>query len=182
MKKFLMILLICLSASHISFSQVGQDFPSLIGKTLKDATVNLPSDTKGKMTLLGLAYSQKSQGDLESWFQPIYTNFVEEHKGSLFPTDSYDINIYFVPMTKGLPVGADKIKDYLNKELDPELQKYVLLYDGELKEYKDKLKLGAKDLPYFFLLDEKGKIVYQTSGVYSEDKMNQIMKKLDAED
>jgi hypothetical protein len=182
MKNFLLLLLTCLSASHVSFSQVGQDFPNLVGKTLKDATVTLPVDTKGKMTLIGIAYSQKSQSDLESWFQPIYTNFVEEHKGTLFPTDSYDINIYFVPMTAGLSVGSEKIKNYLNKELDPELQKYVLLYDGELKGYKDKLKLGAKDLPYFFLLDELGKIVYQTSGIYSEAKMDQIMKKLDAED
>jgi hypothetical protein len=168
--------------SQLSFSQVGQNFPDLIGKTLKDATVTLPTDTKGKMTLIGIAYSQKSQADLQTWFQPVYTNFIEESKGSLFPTESYDINIYFVPMTAGINIGAGKIKDYLNKELDPELQKYVLLYEGEIKGYKEKLSLGAKDLPYFFLLDEQGKIVYQTSGSYSESKMDQILKKLDNED
>jgi hypothetical protein len=180
MKNFIVCIAL-LSSIHLAHAQVGQDFPNLTGKTLKDASVTIPTDTKGKMTLIGLAYSQKSQGDLASWFQPIYTNFIEESKGSLFPTDNYDINIYFVPMLTGI-VGADKVKNYLNKELDPVLQKYVLLYEGEIKEYKEKLKFGAKDLPYFFLLDEKGKIIYLTSGIYSEDKLNQILKKLDSED
>jgi hypothetical protein len=182
MKNYLILILTFLSAAQISYSQVGESFPDLTGKTLKDAVVTLPAATKGKMTLIGITYSQKSQGDLSSWFQPIYTNFIEESKGSLFPTDSYDINIYFVPMLAGINVGAEKVKNFLNKELDPELQKYVLLYEGEIKAYKDKLKFGAKDLPYFYLLDEGGKIVYQTSGVYSSDKLDQIIKKLDNED
>ena len=37
-----------------------------------------------------------------------------------------------------------------------------------------------KNLPYFFVLDEEGKIVYATSGLYSEKKMSNIEEILDA--
>ena len=183
MKNKATLLILLLSQAVFCFSQTGQIFPDLSGKTLNSETVVLPKDTKGKMTLIGISYSQKSEDELTSWFQPIYTNFIEKVKGNLFPTDNYDINIYLVPMLVGINKnGGDQLRKYLKSQLDPELQKYVLIYEGELKPYKDKLKFGAKDTPYFYLLDEEGKIVYQTSGAYSNEKLNKILEILDKEE
>ena len=183
MKNKAALLLFMLLQTVLCFSQSGQFFPDLTGKTLTNATVTLPKDSKGKMTLIGISYSQKSEDELTSWFQPIYTNFIEETKGNLFPADNYDINIYLIPMLVGINKnGGEKLRQYLKSQLDPELQKYVLIYEGELKPYKDKLKFGAKDTPYFYLLNEDGKIVYQTSGAYSNDKMEKIFEILDKEE
>jgi hypothetical protein len=165
-----------------SSAQSGQIFPDLTGKTLSDQTVSLPKDTKDRMTLIGISFSQRSEEELSGWFQPIYTNFIEKVQGNLFPTDEYDINIYFVPMLVGINKGAgNKLRDYLKSQLDPELQEYVLIYEGELKPYKDKLKFGAKDTPYFYLLDAEGKIVYMTSGAFSNEKLQRIIETLDEE-
>jgi alkyl hydroperoxide reductase subunit AhpC len=44
------------------FAQViGKAFPEMIAETVDDKKVNLPQDVKGKYTLLGLAYSKKSE-------------------------------------------------------------------------------------------------------------------------
>jgi hypothetical protein len=183
MKNKVFLLILILSQTVFCFSQSGQIFPDLTGKTLMNQTVTLPKDTKGKMTLVGISYSQKSEDELTSWFQPIYTNFIEKVKGDLLPTDNYDINIYLVPMLVGINKnGGDKLRQYLKSQLDPELQKYVLIYEGELKPYKDKLQFGAKDAPYFYLLNEDGKIVYHTSGAYSNDKLEKILEILDKEE
>ncbi|MFY8037206.1 MAG: hypothetical protein ACOVMQ_08565, partial [Cyclobacteriaceae bacterium] len=51
------------------FAQViGSTFPEMKIETVNDKTVLLPQDTKGKYTLLGLAYSKKSEEELNSWF------------------------------------------------------------------------------------------------------------------
>jgi hypothetical protein len=50
----------------------------------------------------------------------------------------------------------------------------VLFYKGELKPYKEALDFEKKDIPYFFVLDKTGKIVYATSGKYTTAKMDQI--------
>ncbi|MFL5728983.1 MAG: hypothetical protein ACJ75J_05785 [Cytophagaceae bacterium] len=183
MKKIKILTVVLLMLATISYSQVGQVFPDLSGKTLLNQMVTLPKDSKGKMTLIGISYSQKSEDELTTWFQPLYTNFIEETKGNLFPDDNYDINIYIVPMLVGINKGrGDQLRNYLKSQLDPELQKYVLIYEGELKPYKDALKFGAKDAPYFYLLDEQGKIVYQTSGAYTNDKLEKIIGELDKEE
>jgi len=47
-----------------------------------------------------------------------------------------------------------------------------LFYKGSLDPYKKHLK--DKHKPYFFVLDDQGKIVYSTSGRYSEKKLDKI--------
>ena len=46
----------------------------------------------------------------------------------------------------------------------------------ELKPYKEALDFERRDIPYFFVLDPNGKILYATSGAYSESKMDEVEK------
>jgi predicted transcriptional regulator len=68
-------------------------------------------------------------------------------------------------------VAAGTIEKKMKKGVDPVLHKHMLLYKGDIKDYKDALGLKEKDTPYFFLLDKNGKIVYVTSGAYSDAKL-----------
>ena len=43
--------------------------------------VDLPNDTKGKYTLLGLAFSKKSEDDLNTWVEPVYWKFIDKPEG-----------------------------------------------------------------------------------------------------
>ena len=58
--------------------------------------------------------------------------------------------------------------------MDPRLIPSILFYKGNLKPYKDALDFQQKDIPYFFVLDKNGKIVYATSGSYTDEKMAKV--------
>jgi len=176
MKKLLTILAIStLAHLHISTlisAQVGKQFPAITGKTLEDMAITIPSDTKGKFTLIAMAYSKKSDEELQTWFEPVHYKFIA--KAGMFDKD-YDVNIYFIPMFTGVKkmsaaIAKKKAKTRVNKKLHP----YMLFYKGELQKYKELLGIEKKDTPYFFVLDKEGKIIYVTSGKYTDDKMEEV--------
>ncbi|SDJ94173.1 ATP10 protein [Catalinimonas alkaloidigena] len=180
MNKLFLTTLLCLAAL-LTQAQTGQPFPEVSGTTLTGKSMTVPKDTQGKYTLLGLAYSKKSQDDLETWFQPVYSTFLDKNR-SMWEVSSYNVNIYFIPMISGIKEAASgKIEKRLKKELDPALQPHVLFYTGSIKEYKDALNLGKKDEPYFFVLDADGKVVYATQGAYSDKKMEEVESYLEEE-
>ncbi len=173
--KFAFIALIAVFAQIEMFSQViGMPFPAITAETVEDVKVTLPQSTLGKYTLIGMAYSKKSEDELNSWFQPVFGRFIQKTKG-LFSGFTYDVNVYFVPMFTGINAAATgTAKRKAAKSIDPQLLPYVLFYKGELKNYKEALDFEKKDIPYFFVLDPEGKIVFATSGKYTEGKMEAI--------
>src|SRR5215467_3076999 len=84
---------------------IGKAFPSMTAETVDDKKVNLPQDTKGKYTLLGLAYSKKSEDELNTWLNPVYSTFIQKQTG-MIQGFSYDVNVYFVPMFTGVNAAA----------------------------------------------------------------------------
>ncbi len=157
------------------WAQVGTLFPHLSAQRLDDKTVELPLHTKGKHTLLALAYSQEAEKELSTWYQPVYETFIHKDKGGVFETESYDIHLFIVPMFTGAnqAVHAKAVKQ-MKENVDPHLWNYVLVYKGDMKPYKDKLSLSKKEIPYLFVLDKTGKIVYLTSGKYTDEKLEEI--------
>jgi len=169
-----LVLLLGLAFGSASWAQVGSIFPAMEVETVEDKKVSLPKDTKGKFTLLGLAYSKKSEDELNTWFQPVYDKFVGK-AGGLFEGFGYDVNVYFIPMFTGINAAATgTAKKKAVKNITPELLQKILFYKGELKPYKETLKFDSKELPYFYVLDKDGKIVYTTSGKFSTKKLDEI--------
>lgn len=119
-----------------------------------------------------MAYSSKVEEDLSSWYEPIYDKFVA--KRGMFDKD-YDVNLYFVPMYIGLKQAAyESTLKELKKSNRKDLFPYILFYKGSLEPYDTELKMSDKKQPYFFILDEQGKIIYSTSGVFTDKKMDEI--------
>ena len=157
-----------------SYGQIGKMFPDLEAETVEDKKVSIPAEVKGKYTLIGMAYSKKSEDELNSWVQPVFEKFIQKTSGILAGF-SYDVNVYFIPMFTGVNAAATgTAKRKALKNIDPQLLPYVLFYKGELKPYKDALDFEKKDIPYFFVLDPTGKIIYATSGKYSASKMDKV--------
>ena len=168
--KNLTILLISLFLTLYSFANNGDKFPNIKGETLKNKTIEIPLSVNSKYCLIGMASSQKAEADLQTWMQPVYDLFINQN--TFIPID-YDLDIFFVPMFTGSNQAYyDKAMQKTKKEIDPELIPHVLFYKGSLDPYKAHLK--DKNKPYFFVLDENGKIVYSTSGKYTAQKLNQI--------
>ncbi len=160
-------------------AQVGNQFPLIEGENLKHEFINLPADTKGKHTIIGIAYSKKAENDLKTWFSPAYNQFIKDpDKNSIFQID-YDVNLYFVPMFTGAKRPAYKATmEKVRKTIDRRLEPYVLFYKGKVKDYEESLGFDEKNIPYFYLLDEEGKIIYATTGRYSDRKMQEIIDQL----
>lgn len=175
MKKLVLTTVVLAFTLNLSAQVIGKMFPDMVAETVEDKKVTLPADVKGKYTLLGLAYSKKSEDELNSWFSPVFSKFIQKATGGLMAGMGYDVNVYFVPMFTGVNAAATgTAKKKAIKNVDPQLLPYILFYKGELKSYKEALDFEKKDIPYFFVLDAEGKIVYATSGKYTEDKMDKV--------
>jgi hypothetical protein len=175
MKKTLVLCLLLLVSGFSMAQVVGKTFPTMEAETVEDRKVKLPDDVKGKYTLLGLAYSKKAEDELNSWFSPVFEKFVRKNTGSLFDGMGYDVNVYFIPMFTGVNAAATgTAKKKALKNVDPQVLPNILFYKGELKQYKDALDFEKKDTPYFFVLNEEGKIVYATSGKFSTKKLDEV--------
>jgi hypothetical protein len=179
MKIFFTVLALFFGVISLNAQVIGKKFPAMVAETVEDKQVSLPEGVAGKYTLLGLAYSKKSEEDLGSWFQPVFERFIQKSTG-LMAGFTYDVNVYFVPMFTGVNAAATgTAKKKAAKSIDPQLLPYLLFYKGELKPYKEALDFEKKDVPYFFVLDPSGKIVYATSGKYTDDKMEEVESKIE---
>ena len=174
MKKLLTLVISVFSITILQAQVIGKQFPSMEAGTVEDKKVLLPQQTIGKYTLLGLAYSKKSEDELNSWFSPVFGKFIQKTTG-LMSGMGYDVNVYFVPMFTGVNAAATgTAKRKALKNVDSQLLPYILFYKGELKPYKEALDFEKRDIPYFFVLDPAGKIIYATSGAYTEEKLDAV--------
>lgn len=179
MKRFISLIIVFCAVVQSYGQVIGTVFPELEAENVDEKKVKLPADVKGKYTLIGMAYSKKSEDELNSWFNPVFQKFIQKSKG-LLQGFTYDVNVYFVPMFTGVNAAATgTAKKKAIKNVDPQLLPYILFYRGELKKYKEALDFEKRDIPYFFVLDPEGKIVYATSGKYTEEKMDAVEEKIE---
>ncbi len=171
--KSLLIFFCVLSTTNID---VAAHFPNLTGETLDGKSLTIPIDCAGKKTIIGMAYSQKAQEDMMTWYEPAFEKFVL--KVGMFDYQ-YDVKLFFVPMFIRLNQAAyeSTLKD-LRKQNRRDLFPYVLFYKGELTPYESSLNMQDKSSAYIFVLNEKGDVIHSTNGAYSEKKMEEIEEML----
>ncbi len=158
------------------FAQVGSPFPNMQTESLANEFVNIPEDLGDKYSIIGLAYSKKSENDLKTWFEPAYNQFIHKpEKPSVFDVN-YDVHVFFIPMFTGAKRPAYQgVMKKIKKTIDARLQPHVMFYKGSIKEYKKALNFKGSNVPYFFVIDPEGEIVFATSGRYTTDKMQEIV-------
>lgn len=187
--RFLCALTLAILFSAAAVAQVGKPFPEIEGSVLSnDRQISLPGNAKGKVTIIGVAYSKKSDENLQAWYEPMYYRFVNPptNEGSdvLGGVDyPANVNLYFVGMVRGIAKAASgKIEKKMREDIDSRFHGNIMVYDGgSVKDYIDQLNMDSKSDPYFFVIDADGEIVYATSGRYSKRKMQEIVSKVDEE-
>lgn len=171
MRKLFLTLLIG-SFSLGLMAQKGDQFPSFDVVDLNDKEINIPNDTKGKFTLVGVAFSEAAQEDLYTWSQPVFSEFMDENNLSSLV---YDPNVHLILMFTGAnQVAYKNAKKKIKEGTDESLKDNIVLYKGAMEEYRKKLKMKDRKKPYFFVLDKNGKIIYVTSGEYSEEVLEEV--------
>lgn len=180
MKAVYTFLLGLLFASAYAQNGTGTVFPSCSGETFSGKTVSIPAQTKGKATVLWVAFSRKAEEDMKTWLNPVYNLFVVKKDTADFfsAAVNYDVNFYFIPMLNQLNQAVGD-KEKIKKKTDKEFWPYIMYFKGEVKSYIEALKIEDKDVPYFFVLDGNGKIVHVEKGKYSEAKMDKIEEFID---
>ncbi len=157
----------------------GKMFPHMECENYNGAKIIIPEQTKGKYTLLGMAFSNDAEAELKSWISPVYNRFIvkaDAAEADVFDVKAdYDVNLFFIPMFTGLnQLTSKQSKEKIKSHTDKELYDNLLFYEGA-KTYKEELDFEKKNIPYFFVLDKTGKIVYATSGKYDPKKLDKII-------
>lgn len=172
----MIFLLVFVLTSHLSASaQVV--FPEMEATDLNGKNWSLPEDAEGKVSIIGMALSKDAEGDLKSWYGPMYDKFIM--KSGIFD-HLYDVNFFFIPIFTGAAkLAYDQCMSQLKAGNEESLFPYILFSKAETKEAIEALQMTDKKTPYLFVLDEQGKIIYATQGSFSEKKMSAIEAILD---
>lgn len=176
MKKIILVLAIAGIALAVFAQSV---FPTITCETLKDKKVTLPDDVKGKKTVVAVLLSTKADKQFQAWAQPLYNSLVAEGVGGLMGGRMYDANLCFVGMVRGLAkLALPEMKEKAKKNVDSKLHNNFMYCDSDVDAFTKTLNIKDKSEPYFFVLDKDGNIIYQTSGQYSDEKLNGLTEKL----
>ena len=169
MMKSIFVILVFLLNHAVAFAQ---QIPAFSGETLNNKVISIPGDTKGKYTFLCFAASMKAQQDLESWLDPVYNKFVA--KTGLMD-EFYDVNVFFIPVFKGSNASMQStVRKKFDETAQDDIRGNVLFCKDELAEVSTALDMKNENTPYFFLLDTEGKVIYRTTGAFSESKFDAI--------
>ena len=127
----------------ISCQLWAQVVPPFTGETLENKSVTIPSDTKGKYTLLCFASGMKAQEALESWLDPVYNKYIA--KTGLMD-DLYDVNVFFIPVFKGRNASMQEtVKKKFNETAQADVKGHVLFCPSDLSEATTALSIQRDD-------------------------------------
>lgn len=177
MRRLAMTCIILASLVFVCQAQKGVLFPDLHGEVLSGGTIDLPGEAREKPLIIGLAWSQKAEKDLKTWYTPMHDTFVLK-RGIM--DVMYNVDLYMIPMFTGMKkvvyeTSIKKMREENRKDLFP----HIVFYRGELEPYAQVLRMTDKHLPYLFVVDATGKVIYATSGAFNERKKDAIESALE---
>ncbi len=168
LNRFLVFLFILITPS-ICDSQIIDHFS---GTTISNKKVEIPLIQKDKFSLLFFAISPKSQKDLESWLDPIYQKYIAK---TGIMDDAFDVNVFFVPLIKSTNTSLiELVKRKFRENTQEDFKSHILFLDTPSEKIISDLRLTDQNIPYIFLLNKEGKILFRSSGAYSDEKFDQI--------
>lgn len=176
MKLYVTAFFIAVFSMMYSTSQA-QMFPAIEAESLTGKTLNLPGDFKPKPRLVGIAFSQKAQDAMASWFPHVYTHFIDDSGPS---SVIYDVEAYMLVVFTGAKKAAAKkaskmIKDATQKEF----YNRVLLHKGSFDPFKEDLKVSDKNEFYLFVVSPFGDVMGYVKGRYTNAKFDTIDRYLE---
>lgn len=178
MKKII-ILFACFLAFATARAQYGKgkQFPDMQAETFTEKPLNLPADTKGKFTIIGMCFSKDAEADIQTWLNPLYNAYVVKHEGdeAMGVGATADVNFYLMPKFSLLnQVFEGGSKKKIKDQTDKAFWANLMFYTSGLKDYKKTLEITETSQPVIFVLDATGKIVHYERGVCNEKKMSAI--------
>src|ERR1700756_1356335 len=99
MKKIILIALVAASSLLHAQNGKGKMFPDMLAETFNEKPLNLPSDCKGKFTIIGMCFNKDAEGDLQTWLNPLINAYALKHEGdaAMGVEATADVNFYLMP-------------------------------------------------------------------------------------
>jgi hypothetical protein len=184
MKKFILLALIIGFGKLNAQYGKGKMFPEMQAETFTEKPLNLPADTKGKFTIIGMCFSKDAEGDIQTWLNPLYNAYVLKHGGdeAMGVEATADVNFYLMPKFSLLNQVFEKgSKNKIKSQTDKAFWPNLMFYTSGLKDYKKSLDIQETAQPVIFILDKDGKIVHVERGVCNDKKLSAIDDVVNAE-
>lgn len=154
------------------FAQEGNRFPMIVADNLNNKQITLPTDHNGQFAVIGVAFSEDAQDDLYTWGPPVHTLFLDKDGLNAMV---YDVKVNLLLLFTGVNKAAfNKAEKMIQDGTEDTYRDHILLYKGEMGNYRDELAMKDRKVPYVFVLDKEGTIIYSTSGRYTSSKMEKI--------
>jgi len=177
MKKIILLAFILAVSNLKAQYGKGKVFPDMQAETFTEKPLNLPADTKGKFTIIGMCFNKDAEGDLQTWLNPLYNAYVLKHEGdeAMGVAATADVNFYLMPKFSLLNQVFEKgSKNKIKSQTDKAFWPNLMFYTSGLKDYKKTLEIVETSQPVIFILDKDGKIVHVERGVCNEKKLSAI--------
>ncbi|NVK24936.1 MAG: hypothetical protein HWE10_08410 [Gammaproteobacteria bacterium] len=151
------------SVSYKNQMPIGESFPTVTGNTLEGQTITLPNELNNKLTLLLVAYKQRSQFDVDRWLIGL-------------DMTNTDVAVYEVPTLRGMfpEIFSTVIDEGMRSGIPKEL------WQGVITVYEDGDKIQSftgNEKPNntrVVLLDDKGKVLYFYDRGFSVNALNEL--------
>jgi hypothetical protein len=149
----------------------GTPLPHIAEEALDRTCVNLPEDARGHVTLVGFAFRQNQQADLDSWLVPFAVNF--GGRG--------DFLVYEVPMLgRAWRVLRRYINGGMRAGIEPRLHPRVLSYYGDVPGYRREAGMPDAGRVYVFLLDREGVIRWRGDGPSDPEQLVELYRQAES--
>jgi hypothetical protein len=147
-------------------------FPGIQGVSLDEKRIIVPP-VNGKYSVVAIAFHRNAEDELKKWLNPLYETFIPKQKsaGTLDLAEIHDVNFIFIPMIAGFRKVAEEFKKGTDREFWP----YIMDTEKtDVKELQKQLGVSDNKIPYFYVLDPRGKVMASVSGSFSEEKLSRL--------
>ena len=169
--------LFVLTCSQLPNVLAQDHLPEFSATDLNGKEVFFMKDLSGRKALVGFAFSNAVQEDLQTWIEPVFYEMIDTNSlGSMV----YDNEVYLVIcFNKANASFREKVRSELIENVLPECYGNVVLTGADAVELSRMLKVGDKGVPHLYAVDRDGKIRHHSSGRYSERKFDELSSYLE---
>jgi hypothetical protein len=149
-------------------------FPSVEGRNLEGERFALPTDFKGELNAVLIAFKREQQRDVDSWMPFLKTL-----------TDAMsDVRIYELPT---LGRGYRLIRSFIDGGMrggipDPAVRAGTVTLYIDKEEFRRALQLRDEDRIYVLLVDREGRVHWRAEGAFDAESGAELKRRLEQQD
>nr|KXH72194.1 MAG: hypothetical protein AM325_01600 [Candidatus Thorarchaeota archaeon SMTZ1-45] len=141
-------------------------FPQLKAENLNREMIEIPSQLRGEINIVMVAFQQWQQGLVDSWV-PFLESLIEIHE---------NMDYYELPTIRKMNVLYRRFIDggmRAGIQSRGTRERTITLYIDK-DPFKEALDIVTEETIYVYLIDREGKILWETQGGLSEEKAESL--------